>query len=101
MPIKQTDDLSSLTLAVSTHDGELLRQSLNKAIAAGNSFAAIRSAITNGIGNIRQQIMSKDKSIPDFLLSIDTMSWVPGESIFSHRPVNFHPMRLWKMRWQL
>ena len=74
MTTKQDYDLNSLRLAVSSHDDGAMRRSLDEAILAGNSFAAIRGAITQGIEDVRHRLMSNDTSIPDFLLSIDTVT---------------------------
>jgi predicted methyltransferase MtxX (methanogen marker protein 4) len=55
MTTKQNHDLNSLRFAVSVHDSDAMRRSLNEAIIAGNSFAAIRGAITQGLEDVRHR----------------------------------------------
>ena len=66
--------LKDLQTAVSKHDGEMLRATMDRALDARTEAADVHRAILLGLEQIRHKFMSNDTSLPDFLLCIDTVT---------------------------
>ena len=65
--------LEQLQTAVSRHDEEMLRATLEQALDAGLEAAEVNRTILLGLEQVRHKFMSNDTSLPDFLLCIDTV----------------------------
>ena len=65
--------LEQLQTAVSRHDEEMLRATLDQALDAGLEAAEVNRTILLGLEQVRHKFMSNDTSLPDFLLCIDTV----------------------------
>jgi methanogenic corrinoid protein MtbC1 len=65
--------LKQLQTAVSRHDEEMLRATLDQALDAGLEAAEVNRGILLGLEQVRHKFMSNDTSLPDFLLCIDTV----------------------------
>ena len=66
--------LEQLQTAVSTHDQEMLRATMARALDARLEAGDVNRAILLGLEQVRHRFMSNDTSLPDFLLCIDTVT---------------------------
>ena len=66
--------LEGLQAAVSKHDDEMLRATIDRALAARVQVADVHRAILLGLEQVRHGFMSNNTSLPDFLLCIDTVT---------------------------
>jgi methylmalonyl-CoA mutase cobalamin-binding domain/chain len=75
LEVTESDSLlRDLQTAVSKHDGELLRATIDRALEAGVEAADMHRAIILGLEQVRHTFMSNDTSLPDFLLCIDAVT---------------------------
>ncbi len=66
--------VNDLAAAVSIHDEEALHKLLDDASTLGMTAPKVRRALISGLEAVRKNLMSKDASIPDFLLSLDRVT---------------------------
>jgi len=65
--------LKSLHTAVVRHDRETLGSTVDQALDASMPASEVHDAILSGLDRVRHRFMSNEQSLPDFLLSIDTV----------------------------
>jgi methylmalonyl-CoA mutase cobalamin-binding domain/chain len=65
--------LESLHAAVARHDRETLGSTIDRARDARMPASEVHDAILSGLDRVRHRFMSNEQSLPDFLLSIDTV----------------------------
>jgi len=65
--------LESLQTAVAQHDRETIGSMIDRALDARMSASEVHDAILSGLDRVRHKFMSNEQSLPDFLLSIDTV----------------------------
>ena len=65
--------LEELHAAVARHDVETLGSTIDRALDARVSASEVHDAILSGLDRVRHKFMSNEQSLPDFLLSIDTV----------------------------
>ena len=66
--------LEQLQTAVSRHDREMMRVTMDRALDTRVEAADVNRAILLGLEQVRHRFMSNDTSLPDFLLCIDTVT---------------------------
>lgn len=66
--------LEELQTAVSKHDDEILRATIDRALDARMEVADLHRAVILGLEQVRHKFMSNDTSLPDFLLCIDAVT---------------------------
>ncbi len=66
--------LEKLETAVRYHNLEVMTEALETAVKSGISPVEIRRALIRGLEYVRLHLMTSDTSIPDFLLSMDSMT---------------------------
>ena len=66
--------LEKLETAVRDHSIEVMTEALETAMKSGISPVEIRHALIRGLEYVRLRLMTSDTSIPDFLLSMDSMT---------------------------
>jgi methylmalonyl-CoA mutase cobalamin-binding domain/chain len=75
MEMTESDGLlEGLQTAVSKHDHEMLRATIDRGIEAGAEAADMHRSILLGLEKARHTFMSNDTPLPDFLLCIDAVS---------------------------
>ena len=65
--------LEELHTAVAGHDSETLGSTIDRALDARMPASEVHDAILSGLDRVRHRFMSNEQSLPDFLLSIDTV----------------------------
>lgn len=65
--------MKKLSTAIWNYDDEMMSEAVDTALNEGISVDDIRRALVDGLEESRHKLMSNALSIPDFLLSIDTM----------------------------
>ena len=63
-----------LAEAVRVHDERALHELFDDASTSGITAPEVRRALIGGLEEVRQNLMSNDASIPDFLLSLDRVT---------------------------
>lgn len=62
-----------LQTAVARHEIETIGSTIDRALDAGISASQVHDEILLGLDRVRHKFMSNEQSLPDFLLSIDTV----------------------------